>query len=85
MPSPVFRELLRVMLARRGPCARLDIPEAFDLIEALFTPEEAAINTVLGKQPEPVDSILSAKPSFPAPYRDVKTLVAALKEGEKRR
>lgn len=57
MTSRVYRELLSVMLARRGPYAGLDIPEFFDLVEALFTPEEAAINNVLGKQPEPVDVV----------------------------
>ncbi len=57
MIAQVYRELLAVMQARRGPYAGLDIPEFYDLVEALFTAEEAAVNNALARQPEPIDAI----------------------------
>lgn len=51
MPDQVYRDLLEVMQARRGPYAGMDIPEFYALVEFLFTPEEAAINNVLPSKP----------------------------------
>jgi len=45
------------MQSRRGPYAGLDIAEFFQLVEELFTPEEAEINNALEKQPEPLEQI----------------------------
>lgn len=52
MTEPVYRELLEVMKSRRGPYAGRDIPEFYALVEALFTPEEAALNNALARTPE---------------------------------
>ena len=41
MKPKVYQELLTVMQSRRGPYAGLDIPEFFELVETLFSPEEA--------------------------------------------
>jgi Pyruvate/2-oxoacid:ferredoxin oxidoreductase delta subunit len=51
MPDAVYRELLNVMKSRRGPYAGMDIPEFYDLVEALFTPEEAELNNALPRTP----------------------------------
>jgi Pyruvate/2-oxoacid:ferredoxin oxidoreductase delta subunit len=51
MPEAVYRKLLAVMQARRGPYAGLDIPEFYAMVEALFTPEEAALNNALPGTP----------------------------------
>jgi Pyruvate/2-oxoacid:ferredoxin oxidoreductase delta subunit len=51
MPDQVSRDLLRVMQTRRGPYAGMDIPEFYELVEFLFTPEEAAINNALPYKP----------------------------------
>ena len=59
MTSPVYRELLAVMQARRGPYAGLDIPEFFDMVEELFTPEEAQVNNLLARRPETLEEIAS--------------------------
>ncbi|RJQ51530.1 MAG: hypothetical protein C4530_19990 [Desulfobacteraceae bacterium] len=57
MTQAVYEELLAVMKSRRGPYAGLDIPEFFALVKELFTPEEAAVNNVLGKQPETLEEL----------------------------
>ena len=57
MKPPVYQELLTVMQSRKGPYAGLDIPEFYDLVEVLFTPEEAAVNNILAKQPETLEQI----------------------------
>ena len=57
MPAQVYRDLLNVMQARRGPYAGMDIPEFYDLVEFLFTPEEAAINNALPPKPAAADHI----------------------------
>lgn len=57
MPKTVYRQMLEVMKSRGGPYAGLDIPEFFTLVEAIFDPEEAAINNVLPRKPAPVEEI----------------------------
>jgi Pyruvate/2-oxoacid:ferredoxin oxidoreductase delta subunit len=57
MRAAVYKELLTVMKSRRGPYSGLDIPEFFDLVEALFTPEEAEVNNHLEKRPETLEQI----------------------------
>jgi Pyruvate/2-oxoacid:ferredoxin oxidoreductase delta subunit len=51
MTAQVYRDLLAVMIERRGPYAGMDIPEFFAMVEALFTPEEAALNNALPRTP----------------------------------
>ena len=51
----VYRELQIVMSKRGGLYAGLDIPEFYELMETLFTPEEAQVNNAM--PPEPVTSI----------------------------
>lgn len=57
MNPSVYEELLKVMQLRRGPYAGLDIPEFFNLVEELFTPEEAEVNNALDKKPETLEQI----------------------------
>jgi len=47
MSKDVYKQLLEVMKSRRGPYAGMDIPEFYELVEALFTPQEAEVNNVL--------------------------------------
>jgi len=65
MDQSVYEELLKVMQSRRGPYAGLDIPEFFDLVKELFTPEEAMVNNILGKKPEPLEQIAPKSPLDP--------------------
>ena len=44
MSKEVYKELLEVMKKRGGGYSGMDIPEFYDLVEELFTPEEAEIN-----------------------------------------
>lgn len=55
MTQKVYREMLDVMAGRGGLYAGMDIPEFYELMEALFTPEEAEVNNAM--PPEPVTSI----------------------------
>jgi len=57
MEPSVYEELLTVMKSRRGPYAGLDIPEFFNLVKELFTPEEAEVNNILSKKPETLEQI----------------------------
>lgn len=51
MSEAVYKELLTVMQKRGGRYAGMDIPEFFDMVEVLFTPEEAAINNAMPRGP----------------------------------
>ncbi|UCE52604.1 MAG: 4Fe-4S binding protein [Desulfobacterales bacterium] len=51
MSSEVYKQLLEVMKRRRGAYAGMDIPEFYELVEELFTPEEAEVNNVLTRKP----------------------------------
>lgn len=53
----VYRDMLEVMQRRRGPYAGLDIPEFFDLVEFLFTPEQAEVNNHLSVRPATAEKI----------------------------
>ena len=57
MIQNVYKDLLEVMTKRGGPYAGLDIPEFYALVEALFTPEEAAMNNVLLRKPARAEDI----------------------------
>jgi Pyruvate/2-oxoacid:ferredoxin oxidoreductase delta subunit len=51
MTEQVYKDVLEVMKSRRGAYAGMDIPEFFELVEVLFTPQEAEINNALGAKP----------------------------------
>ena len=51
MKSQVYKQMLEVMIKRGGPYAGMDIPEFYDLVEALFSPEEAEVNNALSRNP----------------------------------
>jgi Pyruvate/2-oxoacid:ferredoxin oxidoreductase delta subunit len=51
MTDPVYRKLLEVMQNRRGPYAGMDIPEFYEMVALLFTPQEAEINNALPRRP----------------------------------
>jgi Pyruvate/2-oxoacid:ferredoxin oxidoreductase delta subunit len=47
MSQEVYRQLLEVMKKRGGNYAGMDIPEFFNFVEELFTPQEAEINNAM--------------------------------------
>ncbi|UCD82359.1 MAG: 4Fe-4S binding protein [Desulfobacterales bacterium] len=51
MTQEVYKQMLEVMKERRGPYVGVDIPEFYMLVEALFTPREAAVNNVMSRKP----------------------------------
>lgn len=57
MSDQVYKDLLEVMKSRRGSYAGMDIPEFYELVEELFTPEEAEVNNALGRKPLPAGEI----------------------------
>ena len=74
MRQTVYQQLLTVMQSRGGPYAGLDIPEFFEMVEALFTPEEARVNNALIRKPETLEQIARRM------KRDEKELHALLEE-----
>lgn len=56
----VYRDMLEVMQQRRGPYAGLDIPEFYELVELLFTPEQAEVNNFLKARPATAERIARA-------------------------
>ncbi|MGO9021584.1 MAG: 4Fe-4S binding protein [Syntrophobacteraceae bacterium] len=57
MVQDVYKELLEVMKNRGGPYTGVDVPEFYALMEALFTPEEAEMNSVLARKPATAQEI----------------------------
>ena len=51
MSRQVYKELLEVMKKRGGAYAGMDLPEFYDMVEEMFTPEEAEINNAMPKVP----------------------------------
>ncbi len=51
MSKEVYKDLLEVMKKRGGGYAGMDIPEFYELVEELFTPEEAEINNAMPRGP----------------------------------
>jgi len=51
MIQQVYKEMLDVMKSRRGAYAGMDIPEFYEMVEELFTPEEAEVNNMLTTKP----------------------------------
>ena len=51
MPQDVYKQLLEVMKKRRGAYAGADIPEFYEMVEVMFTPEEAEVNNAMPQGP----------------------------------
>jgi hypothetical protein len=51
MSKNVYQELLEVMKKRGGRWSGMDIPEFYEMVEELFTPEEAEVNNALPNEP----------------------------------
>jgi hypothetical protein len=51
MSQQVYKELYEIMKDRRGPYTGVEIPEFYDLVEELFTPQEAEVNNVMTRKP----------------------------------
>ncbi|MEE9152063.1 MAG: hypothetical protein V3U20_09565, partial [Thermoplasmata archaeon] len=51
MSQEVYRQLLEVMKKRGGGYPGMDIPEFYELVEELFTPEEAEVNNAMPRGP----------------------------------
>jgi len=51
MSQEVYKELLEVMKKRGGGYAGMDIPEFFEMVEEMFTPEEAEVNNAMPRGP----------------------------------
>ena len=92
MQTQVFREMADVMAKRGGPYAGMDIPEFYELVRELFSPEEAELNNALPRNPVTAEEIaketgkseaeaivMEPKAGFPEPPKSVKDLVTALK------
>jgi Pyruvate/2-oxoacid:ferredoxin oxidoreductase delta subunit len=60
MAQEVYKQLLEVMKSRRGPYAGMDIPEFYEMVETLFTSEEAEVNNALPKGPATASTIAAA-------------------------
>jgi hypothetical protein len=57
MNEDVYKRMCEVMAKRGGLYPGVDIPEFYPMVEALFTPEEAAVNNVMPKGRFPVETI----------------------------
>jgi hypothetical protein len=57
LAQKVYKQLMEVMKNRRGAYAGMDIPEFYELVEALFTPDEAEVNNALPQKPSTTDDI----------------------------
>jgi Pyruvate/2-oxoacid:ferredoxin oxidoreductase delta subunit len=59
MKSQVYQQMLEVMIKRGGPYAGMNIPEFYELIEELFSPEEAEVNNALSRKPVTASDLAS--------------------------
>jgi Pyruvate/2-oxoacid:ferredoxin oxidoreductase delta subunit len=57
MKRQVYEQMVEVMGKRGGPYSGMDIPEFYELVEELFSPEEAEINNALSRKPALVSDI----------------------------
>jgi hypothetical protein len=57
MQPQVFRDMVDVMAKRGGPYAGMDIPEFYELVRELFSPEEAELNNALPRNPITAEEI----------------------------
>jgi len=51
MSKEVYKELLEVMKKRGGGYAGMDIPEFYEMVEEMFTPQEAEVNNAMPRGP----------------------------------
>lgn len=51
MKADVYKQLFEVMKSRRGPYTGIEIPEFYNLVQELFTPEEAEVNNAMSRKP----------------------------------
>ena len=51
MSKEVYKELLEVMKKRGGDYSGMDIPEFFEMVEEMFTPQEAEVNNAMPRGP----------------------------------
>jgi len=49
--TQVYKELYEVMKKRRGPYTGVEIPEFYDMVAELFTPQEAEVNNMMPRKP----------------------------------
>ncbi len=57
MAQEVYKQLMEVMKSRRGPYAGMDIPEFYEMVETLFSPDQARVNNALPKKPSTANDI----------------------------
>ena len=50
MVPQVYKKLYQVMKSRRGPYTGIEIPEFYELVVELFTPEEAEVNNAMTRE-----------------------------------
>ncbi len=60
MEEQVYQELCQKMAKRGGRFPGMDIPEYYNLIKELFTPEEAAVFNAIPKGYHPTDTIAAS-------------------------
>jgi hypothetical protein len=51
MSKEIYKELLEVMKKRGGRWSGMDIPEFYEMVEEMFTPEEAEVNNAFPREP----------------------------------
>lgn len=51
MSKEIYKELLEVMKKRGGRWSGMDIPEFYEMVEEMFTPEEAKVNNAFPREP----------------------------------
>jgi Pyruvate/2-oxoacid:ferredoxin oxidoreductase delta subunit len=51
MTQQVYKELYEIMKSRRGPYSGVEIPEFYDMVQELFTPQEAEVNNAMPAKP----------------------------------
>lgn len=51
MSKEIYKELLQVMKKRGGRWSGMDIPEFYEMVEEMFTPEEAKVNNAFPREP----------------------------------
>jgi len=51
MSKEIYKELLEVMKKRGGRWSGIDIPEFYEMVEEMFTPEEAEVNNAFPREP----------------------------------
>ena len=57
MSKEVYRQMLEVMKKRGGAYAGMDIPEFYEMVEGLFTEEEAEVNNAMPSGPATAEQI----------------------------